>query len=78
MILGFLRSASGFLAKGPQILGGQKGKIREGGDDTDVDSDQEGELSGQAESPGGTVIITLRNVPPYTECKDFPSNRRLH
>ena len=73
MILGFLRSASGFLVKGAQPLRGQKGKVREGGDDTEVDSDQECELSGQTDPTGGAVIITLRNVPPYTECKVCPS-----
>lgn len=77
MILGFLRSASGLLVKGPQTLGSRKAKAREGGDNTDVDSDQESELSSQTHSSGGTVIITLRNVPPYTECKDVFSHGRL-
>jgi len=77
MILGFLRSVSGFLVRGPPpVLGNlnKKGKAREE-DDTDEDSEQEGKPSGQAGSSRGTVIITLRNVPPYTECKDLLSCR---
>ena len=77
MILGFLRSASGFLVKGPQTLGGQKEQARGCEDNTDAGSEEEGELNSQADSPGGTVIITLRNVPPYTECKVCPSHGRL-
>lgn len=78
MILGFLRSASGFLVKGAQTLGGQKEEGRGDGHDGDVDSDKESELSGQTVSFGGTVIITLRNVPPYTQCKDFLSHGRRY
>jgi 25S rRNA (uracil2634-N3)-methyltransferase len=72
LILGFLRSVSGFLVQGlPPTLGHlkKKGKAREEDDDTDSDSDQERRSSGQTGSSRGTVIITLRNVPPYTECK---------
>ena len=71
LILGFLRSVSGFLVRGPApTLGSlkKKGKAREEEDDTDVDSDQEAESSGGTGSSRGTVIIMLRNVPPYTEC----------
>ena len=78
MILGFLRSASGFLIKGAQKLGGQKKEGREDGNGGDVDSDKEGELSDQTVFFGGTVIITLRNVPPYTQCKDFLSHGRRY
>lgn len=48
----------------------KKKKAREKEDDTDVGSDQEAESSGQTTSSRGTVIITLRNVPPYTECNN--------
>jgi len=76
MILGFLRSVSGFLVRGPPpTLGKKKGKAREE-DDTGSDSDQEGGSGGRAGSSRGTVIITLRNVPPYTDCKDFFLGRR--
>jgi len=49
----------------------KKGKAREEEDGTDVDSDQEAESSGGTGSSRGAVIITLRNVPPYTECNWF-------
>ena len=78
LILGFLRSVSGFLARGPPpTLGNRKkkGKVQE--EDSDSDSDQEGESRGQGGSSKGTVIITLRNVAPYTECKSFISDRRV-
>jgi len=80
MILGFLRSVSGLLVRGPPPkLGSRKKKGKEQGeeDDTDTDSDQGGELSGLMGSSRGTVIITLRNVPPYTECKGFLSCPRV-
>ena len=77
LILEFLRSVSGLLARGSQpTLAGQKkkGKAREEEDDSEVgNSDQDDGSRGQTSSPRGTVIITLRNVPPYTECKDFVS-----
>jgi len=79
MILGFLRSVSGFLVRGPPpTLGSRKkkGRVQDGEDDTGSDSDQEGESGGQAGSSRGTVIITLRNVPPYTDCKDIFFGRR--
>lgn len=79
MILGFLRSASRFLVEKPQPFGGQKEKGRESGDNADSDSDDDSEFSGQTNSsPGGTAIITLRNVQPYTECKYFLSHGKLH
>ncbi|KAF9654147.1 hypothetical protein BDM02DRAFT_3133670 [Thelephora ganbajun] len=70
LILGFFRSVCGFLVRGPPpTLGSlkKKGKGQEEGDDTDIDLDQEGKSSGQTGFSKGTVIITLRNVPPYTE-----------
>ena len=79
MILGFLRSVSGFLVRGPSptlVSRKKKGKAEKGEDDTDTDSNPEGESSGHAGSSRGTVIITLRNVPPYTECKCFSSQIR--
>ena len=74
LILGFLRSVSGFLVRGPPPALERlkkKGKAREEEDGTDVDSDQEVELSGQTGPSRGAVIITLRNVLPYTDCNDF-------
>ena len=74
LILGFLRSVSGFLVRGsaPTLRSlKKKGKTREEEDGTDVGSDQEGGPGGETGSSRGTVIITLRNVPPYTECNQF-------
>ena len=79
LILGFLRSVSGFLVRGSApTLGSlkKKGKAREEEDDTDVNPDQEAESSGNTGSSRGSVIITLRNVPPYTECNQFLWRRR--
>lgn len=74
LILGFLRSVSGFLVRGPPPAlksRRKKGKARDDDNDTEIESDREGEPSGQTGSSRGTIIITLRNVPPYTECKSF-------
>ncbi|KZS93320.1 hypothetical protein SISNIDRAFT_77687 [Sistotremastrum niveocremeum HHB9708] len=65
LLLGFLRSVSPFLAPGPppSIRGRRKKK-------SDDDSDEEEQESGDEEthtlSTRGTVLVTLRNVPPYT------------
>lgn len=77
MILEFLRSASGLLVRGPETLRSPKNKAREDEDNANVDSDKEDESNDEAGPPRGRVIITLRNVPPYTECKGFPSHGRL-
>ena len=79
LILGFLRSVAGFLVRGPPptlVSLKKKGKAREEEDDTDSDSDQEIEASGQAGPSRGSVVITLRNVPPYADCNDFFLCRR--
>ena len=79
LILGFLRSVSGFLVRGPAPTFGslkKKGKAREEEDDADADSDRAAESSGGTGPSRGTVIITLRNVPPYTECNQFLWCRR--
>jgi 25S rRNA (uracil2634-N3)-methyltransferase len=72
LILGFLRSVSGFLASGPPptLASQKKGKAREEGGGSDVDSEEEGEPNNQTIPPRGSVIITLRSVPPYTECNE--------
>ena len=75
LILGFLRSVSGFLVGGQApTLGSlkKKGKAQEEEDDADANSDQAAESSGGTGPSRGTVIITLRNVPPYTDCNQFP------
>ena len=66
LILGFLRSAAKFLKKGsvPSITGKKRRKATEDDDDDDIQSDMEDEKV--TASSRGTVLITLRNVPPYT------------
>ncbi|KAH9176903.1 hypothetical protein EDB89DRAFT_2065112 [Lactarius sanguifluus] len=65
LILGFLRSAAKFLVSGPvpQSQPSRKRK-RSSDDDDDDDSDQTAQTAGHAR---GTILITLRNVSPYTE-----------
>ncbi|KAH8991974.1 hypothetical protein EDB92DRAFT_1859242 [Lactarius akahatsu] len=65
LILGFLRSAAKFLVSGPvpQSQPSRKRK-RSSDDDDDDDSGQTAETAGHAR---GTILITLRNVSPYTE-----------
>ncbi|KAI0249544.1 hypothetical protein BJV78DRAFT_1276154 [Lactifluus subvellereus] len=69
LILGFLRSAAKFLVPGPvpQVQPSRKRKRPSNDDDdgyTDEDNDQVVSTDGRAR---GTILITLRNVPPYTE-----------
>jgi Domain of unknown function (DUF2431) len=70
LILGFLRSAARFLVRGPvpQLQPSRKRKrpLNEDEDDqgyTDEDYDHVASTDGRAR---GTILITLRNVPPYT------------
>ncbi|KAH9996524.1 hypothetical protein BJV77DRAFT_1059350 [Russula vinacea] len=69
LILGFLRSAARFLVRGPepQLQSSRKRK-RPSSDDEDectyVDKNQAVGEDGRAR---GTILITLRNVPPYTD-----------
>ncbi|KAI0050617.1 hypothetical protein FA95DRAFT_1676641 [Auriscalpium vulgare] len=67
LILGFLRSAERFLAVGPvpQVHARRRKKPSE-------DDDEDREMSETEQDGGdtrsrGTILITLRNVPPYTE-----------
>ncbi|KAF5377331.1 hypothetical protein D9757_008004 [Collybiopsis confluens] len=72
LIRGFLHSAAKFLKKGPvpNITGNKRRMVAAADDDNDNDdegiqSDIEDENDVTA-SNRGTVLITLRNVPPYT------------
>ncbi|KAJ7651562.1 hypothetical protein DFH06DRAFT_996076 [Mycena polygramma] len=74
LILGFLRSAAGFLVNGsvPEIFNAKKRKRtdddeEEDDQDRDNDMDLEGENIFQPTSCRGTILITLRNVVPYTQ-----------
>lgn len=72
LILGFLRSASHVLSKGPApVLNSKQKRKRSNDEDEDVD-----DVTSEDDSPDdgvsdnvktrGTVLLTLRNVPPYT------------
>lgn len=70
LILGFLRSAARYLVHGPipQIQPSRKRK-RPSSDDEGTDGDDDDQvIDGRAR---GTILITLRNVPPYTEWSAF-------
>lgn len=69
LILGFLRSVSALLQKGvvPRLMTKKNMKVNE-----DEDDEEAKPRKGPIEEPAtyqvarGTVIITLRNVAPYT------------
>jgi len=65
LILGFLRSAARYLVRGPapQLQPSRK-RNRPSSDDEWTDGDNDQTIDGRAR---GTILITLRNVPPYTE-----------
>jgi 25S rRNA (uracil2634-N3)-methyltransferase len=67
MIMGFLKSAVGLLAPGEAPSTAASTKRKRLGNDGDNDSDH-AELRGRApeEPTRGTILITLRNAPPYT------------
>lgn len=83
LLLGFLRSSANFLAVGsiPSFSGARKRKRTLEDDDEAEDGkeadeeghlEEEGHLDGElapSESSGkrGTILITLRNVAPYTQ-----------
>ncbi|EIN14362.1 hypothetical protein PUNSTDRAFT_140670 [Punctularia strigosozonata HHB-11173 SS5] len=70
LILGFLRSASAFLRPGPVPLSPTARKKQKTSEDSDDEGDIEpiGEEGTQQRTAGyrGTLLITLRNVTPYT------------
>lgn len=70
LILGFLRSAARFLVHGlvPQLQPSRKRKHPSDDDDDEWDRDdnQAVEVGGRGRARG-TILVTLRNVPPYTE-----------
>lgn len=66
LLLGFLRSAAHLLKRGPvPSLTLRKKKRSEDSDQEDGNSADEAESSGPAETRG-TILVTLRNVAPYT------------
>ena len=72
LILDFLRSAPHCLTLGPMPVTHPTRRRKQQGDDGD--NLQEDDISGSDvdAAPRGTILITLRNVPPYTEwCVPF-------
>ncbi|KAI0323058.1 hypothetical protein OF83DRAFT_1090509 [Amylostereum chailletii] len=79
LILGFLRSAENFLVQGPvpQVIPRRKRKHNPDDDEDEAtrQTDDENETD-EAIGARGTVLITLRNVAPYTEW-DVPRLAKL-
>jgi 25S rRNA (uracil2634-N3)-methyltransferase len=69
LILGFLRSAARFLVRGPmpQLQPSGKGKHSPDDDEDGYSDEDHNEVVGISGRARGTVLITLRNAPPYTE-----------
>ncbi|KAJ7755012.1 hypothetical protein DFH07DRAFT_886135 [Mycena maculata] len=72
LILGFLGSAADFLVNGPvpEIFSSKKRKRPDdddGPDEEDLDTDMEDDNIAQPVTYRGTILITLRNVVPYTQ-----------
>lgn len=70
LILGFLRSAAPFLATGPvPVIHKARKRKRDPDDDGSEDErvEDDGADSVDTSRKGrGTILLTLRNVPPYT------------
>ncbi|TBU34404.1 hypothetical protein BD311DRAFT_682162 [Dichomitus squalens] len=69
LLLGFLRSAAPFLASGPIPVVHKPRKQKRGSDDEDSGDDQENADTSNidtARKARGTILVTLRNVVPYT------------
>lgn len=72
LLLGFLRSSAAFLALGPtpSVLGQKKKpKIDDDDDDEVPEATSDTDLPPENTTEGnrGTLLVTLRNVPPYTQ-----------
>ncbi|KAI0673632.1 hypothetical protein C8Q78DRAFT_1018141 [Trametes maxima] len=71
LLLGFLRSCAAFLAKGPVPMV-NKSRKRKRNPDSDSDSGDDGADNDEPQDVDtsrktrGTILVTLRNVPPYT------------
>ncbi|TEB38543.1 hypothetical protein FA13DRAFT_1760864 [Coprinellus micaceus] len=72
LLLNFLSSASKILAEGPiPSAFGKKKRKKKGEDDEgsepEVSGDEDEDMVEEGPNPRGTVLITLRNVVPYTQ-----------
>lgn len=68
LLLEFLRSVAGFLSDGPIPLVAPKRRKKDTGseDEREEDSPTDVEEAAASVSPRGSVLVMLRNVPPYT------------
>ena len=70
LLLGFLRSAATLLVSGPipvvHKARKRKRNPEDGSDDDEADLEDNSQDINTARSARGTVLVTLRNVPPYT------------
>jgi len=75
LILGFLRSAAKFLVRGPtpRLRPPRKRKLPPSDDEDGTDGDNDHAVDGRAR---GTILITLRKVPPYTEWSVYSAASR--
>jgi len=68
MLLGFFRSAAGFLAQGPEpVAHTKKRESTNSEDDCDENDYDLHEIEEKERSCRGTILVTLRNVKPYTD-----------
>jgi len=67
LILDFLRSAPHCLTLGPMLVTHPARRRKQQDDDGDNPQEDDSSGSDVDAAPRGTVLITLRNVPPYTE-----------
>jgi 25S rRNA (uracil2634-N3)-methyltransferase len=72
LLLNFLSSASKILAEGPIPSAFGKKKRKKKGEDDDesepeVSGEEDEDMVEEGPKPRGTVLITLRNVVPYTQ-----------
>jgi len=75
LILGFLRSAAKFLVHGPMPRLQQSTRKRKrspNDDDAELMDEDDNQVAGASRRSRGTVLVTLRNVPPYTEWFRMP------
>ena len=70
LLLGFLRSAATLLVPGPipvfHKARKRKRNPEDGSDDDEADLEDVSQDINTARPARGTVLVTLRNVPPYT------------
>ena len=69
LLLNFLSSASKLLRQGPIPTVHKKRKRKKPEDDTsdEEEQDEDEDMVMEGPTPRGTILVTLRNVVPYTQ-----------